>query len=138
MTEKALATKMKSAVQWLIKENCGCVTIYLDGPLAVCVGWSDGFDENDEYVIHARDGKTWAICAAIKVWTSDDLRTDFDWINMPYNEDGDVWDTTLSIAPHENYKSAAQWFLKEYEAMSEYEIADDGRIMGKIATEEVA
>ena len=135
MTEKELARRLESAVLWLVKEDCGCVTIDLGGCLAVCVGWSDGFDEHDASVIHASDDKSWAICAAIKVWTSDDMRTDLDWINMPYNEDGDVWDTTLSIAPNENYKSTAHWFLKEYAAMSAYEIADDGRIVGKIEEE---
>lgn len=137
MTENKLAHDIQSAVGWLQQQQCGCVTIRLDGNLAVCVGWSDGFDVDDDSVIHAMDEKSWAVCAAIKVWTSDSMRTDLDWINMPYNEDGDVWDTTLSIAPYEDYIDVARWFLKEYEAMSVYEIADDGRIIGKIE-EEVA
>ena len=48
MTKQELAKEIKSAVEWLINEDCGCSTIKLDDKLAVCVGWLDG------YVGHAR------------------------------------------------------------------------------------
>ena len=47
-TAETLAEEIKAAVEWLKEEDCGCVTLKLNGTLAVCVGWSDGFDPDDE------------------------------------------------------------------------------------------
>lgn len=127
MTEKKLAKEIKSAVDWLVKENCGCSTITLDDRLAVCVGWSDGYDKTDPCIIHATDGPTWGITAGIKVWTADDMRTDFDWLVSPFSDD-DVWTTDICISPNENYEQIARYFLDEYEALSKLEIRENGRI----------
>ena len=131
MKKQELAQEIKSAVEWLIKEDCGCSTIKLDDRLAVCVGWSDGYNESDEMVIHSKGSPTFCINAGIKVWTSDDLRTDFDWINGPYKEDGEVLDNDCSVSPNENYENLAEFFLKNYEALSAMTIAKDGRLVRK-------
>ena len=127
-TVKTLAKEIKAAVKWLKEEDHGCVTLKLDGTLAVCVGWSDGFDPEDETVIHSKTEPTWAICAAIKAWGSDDLGTDFDWINAPYYEDGSVYDTERSISPNENYEWLAENFLNECNILKEFDIDEKGLI----------
>lgn len=130
VTAGAIANEIRDAVEWLKEEQTGCSTYKLDNRLAICTGWSDGYDPEDEHVIHD-DGNgygTWAIVAGIKVWTSDDLRTDYDFINYPYFESGDVWDTGVSISPNEDYNELADWFLKEYTEMSKYDIDEDGLI----------
>ena len=127
-TPKTLAKEIKSAVEWLKEEDCGCVTLKLNGVLAVCVGWSDGFDPDDETVIHSKTEPTWAICAAIKAWGSDDLGTDLDWIAAPYYEDGSVYDTEMSISPNENYEWLAKSFLDEFDILKELDIDEDGLI----------
>ena len=131
MTKQELAKEIKSAVEWLINEDCGCSTIKLDDTLAICVGWLDGYDVTDTGAIHSKTEPTWCVNAGIKVWTSDSMRTDYDFINSPYYEDsGDVWDTDVSISPLENYEELADYFLTEYAAMSRFEIEDDGKITG--------
>lgn len=131
MTKQELAKKIKEAVEYFEKDERGCYTLKLDDKLAICVGWSDGYDVTNTGVIHSRIEPTWCINAGIKVWTSDSMRTDYDFINSPYYEDsGDVWDTDVSISPSENYEELADYFLTEYEAMSKFEIEDDGKITG--------
>lgn len=131
MNKQELAKEIKSAVRWLIKEDCGCSTIKLDDTLAVCVGWLDGYDVSNTGVIHSKQSPTWCVNAGIKVWTSDSMRTDYDFINSPYYEySGDVWDTDVSISPFENYEELADYFLKEYDAMSKLEMERDGKIIG--------
>ena len=131
LNKQKLVKEIKSSVKWLINEDCGCVTIKLDDTFAVCVGWSDGYDVTDTDVIHSKQSPTWCINAGIKVWTSDSMRTDYDFINSPYYEDTeDVWDTDVSISPLENYEELADYFLTEYEAMSKFEIENDGKIIG--------
>ena len=127
-TPDTLAKEIKSAVEWLKEEDCGCVTLKLNGTLAVCIGWSNGFDPEDETVIHSKTSPTWAICAAIKAWGSDSLRTDFDYIDAPYYEDGSVYDTEMSIYPNENYKWFATNFLNEFDVLKEMDIDENGLI----------
>lgn len=130
MDKQELAKEIKSAVEWLIKAEEGCSTIKLDDTLAVCIGWLDGYDVTDTDIIHSKQSPTWCINAGIKAWTSDSMRTDYDFINSPYYEDGDVWNTDVSISPTENYEELADYFLKAYEVMSKFEMEDDGKIIG--------
>ena len=130
MQTKQLSQWLKDSVNWLIDHQEGCGTYKLDDHLAVCVGWSGGYsNEPDESVIQAIDDLTYAVNAAIKVWTSDDMRTDLDYINAPYYKNGDVVDIEVSISENENYDKLAEYFLKEYEGLKDLEIRDDGLII---------
>lgn len=130
MQTKQLSQWLKDSVNWLIDHQEGCCTNKLDDHLAVCVGWSSGYpNEPDESLIQAIDDLTFAINAAIKVWTSDDMRTDLDYINAPYYKNGDVVDIAVSISENENYDKLAEYFLKEYEGLKDLEIRDDGLII---------
>ena len=53
MTIKKLAKQLRGAVKWLRNYDEGCVTIGLDNKLAICIGWSNGYDDNDESAIHS-------------------------------------------------------------------------------------
>lgn len=130
-----LVNFFKKEVKYYKKDNCGCSTFKLDDTLAVCIGWSDGYDTSDTEMIHSKSEPTFCVNAGIKVWTSDSLRTDYDWINSPYFEDGLVWDTGVTISLNENYEALADYFLKEYESMLRYDIAHDGKILSLAADE---
>lgn len=132
-----LAKWIEESVEWLKSEDQGCCTYKLDDRLAVCVGWSDGFDTEDDTLIHSKNDPTWAIVIGIKVWTSDDLRTDFDWISIPYYEDGcaDSYDTEQTICPDENYEFIAKDYLAEFNKMNNLIIEEDGSIYEELPTE---
>lgn len=127
--DNEIAKFLKDSVEWLIEEEAGCSTYKLDDRLGICVGWQDGFDANDEDVIHSNDEPTWAIVAGIKVYTSDDMRTDYDWINYPYFANGDTVDTSVSVSPNENYDELASYFIGEFEGMKDWEIEKDGLVI---------
>lgn len=130
MQTKQLSQWLKDSVNCLIDYQEGCCTYKLDDHLAVCVGWSAGYgDELREGIIQAKDEPDYAINAALKVWTSDSMRTDLDYINAPYYEDGDVADIAVSISEDEDYDKLAEYFLKEYEGLKDLEIRDDGLII---------
>lgn len=130
MQTKQLSQWLKDSVNCLIDHQEGCCTYKLDDHLAVCVGWSAGYsDEPDESLIQGIDDLTFAINAAIKVWTSDSMRTDLDYINAPYYENGDVIDIGISISKNEDYDKLAEDFLEEYERLKDLEIRDDGLII---------
>lgn len=130
--QKKIADFIKESTEWLQEGQYGCCNYKLDDHLAVCVGWSAGYGEeprND--VIQAKDAPDWGINAGIKVWTSDYMLTDFDWINSPYEEDGDVWDMVLGVAPNANYDNLAKSLLKWYNKVKDFTIDDDGKILRK-------
>lgn len=130
MQTKQLSQWLKDSVNCLIDNQEGCGTYKLDDHLAVCVGWSGGYEaEPDESLIQAIDDLTFAINAAIKVWTSDDMRTDLDYINAPYYKNGDVVDIAVSISKDEDFDKLAEYFLEEYERLKDLEIRDDGLII---------
>lgn len=133
MQTKILSQWLKDSVDWLVDHQAGCCTYKLDGHLAVCVGWSAGYsNEPDESVIQAIDDLTYAVNVALKVWTSDDMRTDLDYINAPYYENGDVVDIEVSVSEDENYDKLAEYFLKEYEELKDLGISDNGEIIENI------
>lgn len=130
--QKKIAGFIKESTEWLQKEQYGCCHYKLDDHLAVCVGWSAGYgDEPRSDVIQAKDAPDWGINVGIKVWTSDYMLTDFDWINSPYKEDGDVWDMVLGVAPNADYNSLAKSLLKWYNEVKDFVIDDDGKILRK-------
>ena len=127
-----IAKFLKESVEWLIENQQGCCTQKLDEHLAVCVGWSAGYgEEKRNDVIQAKDSLEWGINVGVKVWTSDSaMLTDYDWINFPYEEDGEVLDMGMSIEPNDNYESLADTLLKWYDDMKYLRLTDDGKIIG--------
>ena len=126
-----IAKFIKESVECLIAEQQGCCTHTLDEHLAVCVGWSAGYgDEKRDDVIQAKDDLDWGINVGVKVWTSDAaMLTDYDWINFPYYENGDVLDMGMSIAPNDNYELIADDLLQWYDEVKDLELNDKGKIL---------
>ena len=124
-----IAKWLKDSTDWLIDHQEGCCTLKLDDRLAICVGWSNGFgNEPREDIIQAIDDLDYAVVAGLKVWTSDDLRTDYDWINFPYYKSGDVCDDTYTIAEDEDFDWLANALITDYEVLEEFTIETDGLI----------
>lgn len=126
---------LKEQIKYYKTDGYGCSTFKLDDTLAICVGWSDGYDVSDTNIIHSNSDPSFCVNAGIKVWTSDDLRTDYDWINSPYFEDGTVWDTSMTLSQYEDYEALADYFLQEYNDMLKYDIDRNGKILGLAADE---
>ena len=121
---------VKDSVKWLQEEQQGCCRYKLDDHLAIFVGWSAGYGkEKRNDVIQAKDDPDYGINVGIKVWTSDDMWTDFDWLNFPYYDDGQVLDMSESIVPNEDYEQITDTLLKWYGEVKNIILADDGRIL---------
>ena len=129
MTVKELAKSIKGAVDWLYENDEGCVAIDLDNRLAVCVGWLNGYDEDDELAIHSKTQPSWCINANIKVPASDYMKTDYEYINMPYYSNGDIACNDITIRPDEDYEALAQYLLDTYDYMKKLDIDDSGLII---------
>jgi hypothetical protein len=135
-----IAQFIKESVEWLVENQEGCCRYQLDDHLAIFVGWSGGYGkEPRKDVIQAKDDPDWGINVGIKVWTSDYMQTDFDWLNFPYYENGEVLDMSLTVAFKDDiadglcesvdYQPLAETLLRWYDEVKDLKIADDGRIL---------
>lgn len=133
--EKEIKKFLKKSVKWLKKNQQGCCHYILDDHLAILVGWSAGYGkEKRKDVIQAKDDLDYGINAGIKVWTSDSaMLTDYDWVNFPYEENGEVWDLGFSITPREKYKRTVKWLLEQYKSLEDLELSDSGLILREVA-----
>ena len=129
LTMDNISKWLKESTDWLIDNQQGCCTLKLDDHLAICVGWSNGFgDEPRKDVIQAINNLDYAVVAGVKVWTSDDMRTDFDFINFPFCKGGDVYDDTYTIAKDEDFDWLANALITDYEVLEGLEIDKDGEV----------
>lgn len=124
-----IAKFIEESVEWLQEEQQGCCRYQLDDHLGIFVGWSAGYgDKKRNDIIQAKDSFDWGINVGIKVWTSDYMQTDYDYLNFPYYKNGDVLDMGLGIEPNANYTQLAQSLLEWYEEVEGLEMDDDGLI----------
>lgn len=91
----------------------------LDDTFALFVGWSDGYDENatDEEIFN-QESPTWRINAGIKIRNDYDW-ADYDFLNFPWYENGEVYDCSLTIDKNEDYEHDARYFVTEYKKIKE-------------------
>lgn len=139
MNKNAIAKFVQESVEWLVENQMGCCRYKLDDHLAIFVGWSAGYgDEKRDDVIQAKDNPDYGINAGIKVWTSNDMWTDYDWLNFPYEENGDVWDMGMSIGPDEDLEWVVKSLLKMYDEVKEFDMTDKGLILPREVEYDVA
>jgi len=122
---KAIKGKdLKGCVDWLMAEKCGCCHFHLltddkGRKWSVVVGWSDGFEENEED--YFSDG-TYQICTKIAYQESNNImQCDFDIdFTMPYNEEtSEVCDTCSSISRSVDWSELAEELLKEFKEVTD-------------------
>ena len=133
MNKKNIVTKENIAkVAKFLKESCeyfkqdgeGCRGFMLSDDLALYVGWSDGYDMADDDIIKSKEGRRQngsrtcgcAVCAAVKVRNDSDC-ADFDFLDYPFCEDGECWDTGIFMRPDvadSGYRKYAHWFLETF------------------------
>lgn len=138
--KKEIAKFITESVEWLVAEQCGCCRYELDDHLAIYVGWSAGYgNEKRDDVIQAKDDPDYGINVGIKVWTSDYMQTDFDWLNFPYYENGDVLDMSMTVAYKDDiaegllesvdYEPLVDTLLRWYDEVKDLEMNDNGMII---------
>lgn len=127
---KSIADFIRNSTEQLKNGEQGLFRYKLDDKFALYVGWSAGYgDEKRDDVIQDPNDLDWGVNAGIKVHTSDYMQTDFDFLNYPYYENGDVLDNGVSIGYNENYEQLASYFEKEYNELKTLNIEDDGKII---------
>lgn len=113
---KDVAAFLKSSADTLYGFNYTCCRMILDDNFAIYVGWSAGYgEEKRDDVMQDPKNPDYAINAGVKIRNDADW-CDYDFINFAISSDdsGDVWDSGITLEPHENYKLAAKWLIEQY------------------------
>lgn len=78
--------------------------------IALVLGYELGYNDGEDYQVKCGD-KTYTLCGKIAV-NIDDLQCDYniDWF-MPWNEDGDVYNTSMALS--KNHAEDLTWFLSQ-------------------------
>lgn len=128
--KNAISKFLSDSIKGLQEGDATNYRYKLDDRLAIFVGWSEGYgSEKRDDVIQDKEDPNWAINVGIKVWTSDDFWTDYDYLNYPYYDNGDVVDTGRSIVPNEDIDALADSILADYDDIKDFDIAENGRII---------
>lgn len=129
---KGIAKFIKKSIEELKDGSATNCRLKLDDRLAIFVGWSAGYgNEVRDDVVQKSDEPDLAINVGIKVWTSDDMWIDFDSLNFPYYENGNVLDLAISIVPEDeedDYKVVAKDIITWYNEVKDLNIDRDGAI----------
>lgn len=117
---------LKESIEILTTTDYTCRKFTLDADVSLYVGWSEGFDPDDEDVIHSKENPTWGLVAGIK-FRDEILWADFDALMSPtaYNPDTDDYyiicdDITLCRYTDDGaLESDALYFVENYGAIRE-------------------
>ena len=115
---KKVVDFINESIEWLWnnKESGGCCKYTLKNGLAIYVGWSEGYGEDDKkFNWYYQDGNY-----ALNVGVKEDITyfSDYDYINFPYfKEDGECWWSGFTLRRDRTklgMKRDAKYLLTEY------------------------
>ena len=133
LNKRKIQKFLSKSVTTLLTSNYTCCHLILDDRLALYVGWSSGYGEEiRDDCIQDKESPDWAIVAGIKVHTSSYMQTDFDDLNYPYEKDGEIWDSGISLTPTDfegDYEIVADWFIEQYKELEKLIISEEGEII---------
>lgn len=124
---------IEESVETLQTTEYTCCEYKLDNNLSLFVGWSAGYGDeidDDDTIIRSENDPDWAINVGIKS-NHDYMKTDFDYLNFPYDEEtGDVWDTGMTVPVGGLSDYDINWYIDQYleikKAYENGEIVIDG------------
>jgi hypothetical protein len=124
---------LKNLVQWLddlkeaAKEDQSFSIAWFKetetSPFSIIGGWMSGFSETwDDLLCVSKSNPTYAMCVKIAVNEGPYAYTDFEAMDMPVNEDGEVDDNCIALEYGDNTEELAFFLFNEWEKlMEEYE-----------------
>jgi hypothetical protein len=93
-----------------------------DAPFSIVGGWLDGFSPDySDLTCTSKSNPTYAMCVQIAINEGPYAYTDFELMNMPIDEEGEVDDTCIALEHEDDPEALAQFFWTEWERfMSDY------------------
>lgn len=93
-----------------------------NSPFAIIAGWIDGFSDEDDFsdmfCVSASNPK-YVMCIKIAENNGPYAYTDYDLMNMPVDEDGEVDNTEIMLEWDDDSEDLAEFFTHEWERIME-------------------
>lgn len=132
-----LSNFIKNAVNGLTKNDESTWYFHLVDNLYYVIGVvnPENYDKEDLKILAlSKDG--WVICGKIAV-NIDDMQSDYelDWY-MPYEKDGEVWDTERDFYKNDDYTKVAQDIIRDLHNFDNVTVDKNGEIITNKITDE--
>ena len=90
-----------------------------NAPFSIIGGWLSGFSADyADLLCMSKSNPEYAMCVKIAVNEGPYAYTDFEIMNMPVNEEGEVDDTCISLEYDDDAESLAQFLIMELERIT--------------------
>ncbi len=87
-----------------------------DKPFSIIGGWMSGFSESySDLLCISKTNPSFAMCVKIAINDGPYAYTDFEMMNMPFEEDGSVDDTEIALEWEDDAEDLAVFLLGEWE-----------------------
>jgi hypothetical protein len=105
------------------KDNCFAIDWFKDTkdkPFSIIAGWMEGFSEeySDLLCISAADPE-YALCVKIAVNDGRYACPDFEYMDMPVDDSGDVDDTCIALEYDDDPEGLATFLMSEWERITD-------------------
>jgi hypothetical protein len=93
-----------------------------DSPFSIIGGWQECFSDRsevDDLFCCSKSNPKYVMCVKIAINEGPYAYTDYEVMNMPYDEEGNVDDTEQMLEWEDNPEELAAWFLSEWERITE-------------------
>ena len=88
-------------------------------PFSIIAGWAAGFSPDySDHICISKSNPDYAICIKIAVNEGPYAYTDFEIMNMPITDSGDVDDTCVALEYDDDAEELAEYFLGEWERIT--------------------
>jgi hypothetical protein len=95
-------------------------------PFSIIGGWMDGFNPNEaDLFCQSKSNPTYAMCIKICVNKGPYAYTDFEMLDMPMTEDGEVDDNCIALEWGDDPAKVAEFFMIEWEQLMDTCVAED-------------
>ncbi len=92
-----------------------------DSPFSIIGGWMEGFSDNsgvDDLFCVSKSNPKYVMCVKIAINEGPYAYTDYEIMNMPYDEEGNVDDTEQMLEWEDDAEELATWLLGEWERIT--------------------
>lgn len=117
---KDLAEWIESLKGWAADDEAISISWFgetTNRPFSIIGGWSEGgWDETMTEVCLSKVDPCYAMCVKVAINEGPYAYTDFDIMNMPYDEEtGTVDDTCIALNWDDDAESLAEWLFEQWE-----------------------
>jgi hypothetical protein len=89
-----------------------------DSQFSIVGGWQDGFAPNEaDLFCQSKSNPTYCMCVKICVNEGPYAYCDFETLDMPLSEDGEVDDNCIALEWHDDPAKVAEFFMIEWEQL---------------------